>query len=423
MPVSGRANLSHTNSIWYIHPYAGGPSVGRYDRPFHLVRHWQELGHRAVVLTPAQHHLLDMPRQPGEEQIGGVPYEFISTPSYRGNGLGRLINMAAFTAQLLWQAKSLASRHGRPSLIIASSPHPYAWLAAERLAQQFGARCIFEVRDLWPLSLVELAGVKPTHPLVRLTGWLEKRAYRKADAVVSLLPCTGDHMQAMGLDINRWHYIPNGIEPDAREVPVQSETPSAARVRSWRAEGRTVIVYAGALGRPNHVESLVQAMAIQRDEGNQSAAVIVGRGEMQDQLKQLVTQLGLEDRVEVFDQIPKKEVLSLLAEASAGYISLRPEPLFRFGVSPNKLFDYMLAALPVLFAVKAGNDPVAEAACGISVDPGDAQAISAGITQLATLTESDRRTLGERGRTYVLQHHAYRQLAENYLRLLAPTKS
>lgn len=407
-------------SIWFIHPYAGGPGVGRYDRPFHLARYWQALGRRAVILTPSEHHLLDTPRQPGVEQIDGATYEFIRSPAYRGNGVGRIVNMAAFTAQLVRQGDALARRHGHPALVIASSPHPYAWFAAQRLARRFGARGVFEVRDLWPLSLVELAGVPPSHPLVRFTGWLEKRAYRQADAVVSLLPCTREHMTALGLDAQRWHYIPNGIEPDAQAGAASSDTLPAALARRWRGEGRTVVVYAGALGRPNHVESLVQAMALQRDAGQPSAAVIVGRGELQEQLRQMVTQLQLEDRVALFEQIPKKDVLGLLREASAGYISLRPEPLFRFGVSPNKLFDYMLASLPVLFAVQAGNDPVADAGCGVSVDPGNPQAISAGITQLTALPEQSRQAMGERGRAYVVQWHGYRQIAQDYLRLLAP---
>lgn len=411
--------MSQDGSIWYVHPYAGGPGVGRYDRPFHLAHHWQALGRRCAVLTAAQHHLLDTPRAPGVEQIAGVNYEFIDTPAYAGNGLGRLRNMAAFTLQLASQGDALVRRHGRPAMIIASSPHPYAWLAVHHLARRLQARAVFEVRDLWPLSLVELAGVSPGHPLVRVTGWLERRAYRNADAVVSLLPNTLEHMRDLGLDPARWHYIPNGIE-DAPAPAASQDQACTVLARQWRSQGRTVIVYAGALGRPNHVDSLVHAMGLLRSAGQQSAAVIVGRGERLEQLRQLVTQLRLEDRVAIFDQIPKKDVLGLLCEASAGYISLRPEPLFRFGVSPNKLFDYMLASLPVLFAVKAGNDPVAEAACGVSVDPGDPQAIAAGITELAALTEGARQAMGERGRAYVVQRHGYRQLAEDYLRLLAP---
>lgn len=406
-----------SGSIWFIHPYAGGPGVGRYDRPYHLARHWQAMGRRVVVLTPSRHHLLDAPRAPGTEQVAGVTYEFIRSPAYQGNGLGRILNMAVFTAQLVRQGTALARRHGRPAMVIASSPHPYAWLAAERLARRFGARSVFEVRDLWPLSLVELAGVAASHPLVRVTGWLEKRAYRSAGAVVSLLPCTREYMLGLGLPAHRWHYIPNGVDTDGADTAPVDSAP-AARVRQWRGEGRTVVVYAGALGRPNHVESLVRAMALQRDAGVASAAVIVGRGELQTQLAALVAQLRLEDRVALFEQIPKRAVLTVLREASAGYISLRPEPLFRFGVSPNKLFDYMLAELPVLFAVQAGNDPVAEAGCGFSLDPGDTEGISHAISALAAMPPQARRAMGLRGRAYVEQRHGYASLARSYLRLL-----
>ena len=405
-----------TGSIWLIHPYAGGPGVGRYDRPYHLARHWKAMGRRSVVLTPSEHHLLDAPRSPGLARIEGVTYEFVSSLAYRGNGLGRIINMAVFTARLVQEANALAARHGRPALVIASSPHPYAYLAAERLARRFGSRCVFEVRDLWPLSLIELAGLSPSHPLVRVTDWLERRAYRTADAVVSLLPCTLEHMHARGLSEDRWHYIPNGVEI-LKEDSEPVDSPAATLARKWRAEGRTVVVYAGALGRPNHVESLVRGMEMQRVVGSNTAAVIVGRGELQSELAALVEQLGLQDRVALFEQIPKRAVLALLRQADAGFIALRPEPLFRFGVSPNKLFDYMLAGLPVLFAVRAGNDPVAEAGCGYSVDPGQSDSISAALSALAAMPPSERREMGARGRAWVVEHHGYAALARDYLAL------
>ncbi|MBE7366261.1 glycosyltransferase family 4 protein [Ramlibacter pallidus] len=408
--------MSAGGSIWYIHPYAGGPGIGRYDRPFHLAREWAARGQPSVILTAANHHLLDVPRPAGCESVQGVPYEFLPTPRYRGNGLGRIANMAAFSFQLVRHADRLARDHGRPSLVVTSSPHPYAFLAGRRLARRFGARCVFEVRDLWPLSLVELAGVRASHPLVRFTGWLEREAYRTSDDVVSLLPCTREHMRAAGLDTARWHYIPNGVA--AASAPGELPDSEAARqVRAWRAEGRAVVVYAGAMGRPNHVSTLVEAMA---EEGPRrlASAVIVGRGELQAELRAQVEALGLQGHVRIFDQVPKAAVQRLLREASAGYISLRPEPIFRFGVSPNKLFDYMQAALPVLFAVRAGNDPVAECGCGFSIDPGDAKAIAAAITRLAQMPEAERADMGRRGEAYVARHHGYDTLATAYLQLL-----
>ncbi|HEX7892068.1 MAG TPA: glycosyltransferase family 4 protein [Ramlibacter sp.] len=407
--------MSKAGSIWYIHPYAGGPGIGRYDRPYHLAREWNALGRRSVILTTCNHHLLDVPRTSGVEQVNGVDYEFLQAPAYRGNGLGRIVNMTAFTLQLVRQADRLAREHGAPAMVVTSSPHPYAFLAGRHLARKFGARCVFEVRDLWPLSLVELAGVAPSHPLVRFTGWLERVAYRTSDHVVSLLPCTLDHMRSVGLDPRRWRYIPNGVatETEAGELP---DSEAARQAREWRATGRTVVVYAGALGRPNHVESLVRAMALEGPRRG-ACAVIVGRGELQPELRALVQSLGLQDSVRILDQIPKAAVLRLLREASVGYISLRPEPIFRFGVSPNKLFDYMQAALPVIFAVRGGNDPVAEAGCGFSADPGDPASIADAVTRMAALGEARRREMGARGRQYVLEKHGYDRLARSYLEL------
>jgi glycosyltransferase involved in cell wall biosynthesis len=411
--ANGRPN------IWYVHPYAGGPGVGRYSRPYYLARQWQQSGASATIFTPAFHHLLDAPQASGTREIAGVPYEFVPARSYQGNGAGRLLHMAAFSLKMRLHAEKYARRHGRPDLVIASSPHPYAFLATHALARKFGAKSIFEVRDLWPLSLTELAGVAPNHPLVCFTGWVERYAHRNAHTVVSLLPCTLEHMMATGMPSSHWRYIPNGVHTDEIAPPASTEDqPCVRQARLWREAGRSVVVYAGALGRPNYVDSLVQAIAHLKDQGDTNvSAVIVGRGELQEELRARIAQLGLTDRIALFEQMPKQTVLALLAHASVGYISLRKEPLFRFGVSPNKLFDYMLARLPVLFAVQAGNDPVRESACGVSVNPGDVAAIADGLRHLGSLSEAERRDMGERGHAYVLAHHSYEALARAYLDL------
>lgn len=407
--------------IWYVHPYAGGPGVGRYDRPYHLCAQWNEMGHRAVVLTPSFHHLLDNDKNPGAAVINGVRYNFLYSPKYKGNGLGRLFNMFFFALQLFLKGGFLAKKYGVPDLIISSSPHPYAFIAAQMLAKRFGAHCTFEVRDLWPLSLIELAGLRKNHPLVKLTGWVESRAYRLSDSVVSLLPCTKSYMLQHGLKESRWVYIPNGVKVTDTIAPAPSSVADSDPMlvaRKWKSQGKLVIAYTGALGAPNYVESLVQAMAIQKGRGCKSAALIVGRGELQVEIEKLIKQLELEDCVALFPQIPKLAVTALLQEVDVGFISLRPEPIFRFGVSPNKLFDYMLASLPVIFAVKAGNNPVLESGCGYSVDPGSPAEISEAISNLINLGETRRLSMGELGSEWVKSNHGYSQLARNYLELL-----
>lgn len=410
--------MSLAKAIWYVHPYAGGPGVGRYDRPFHLAQHWQRAGFKPVVITTANHHLLDREYSPGRKEIDGVPYHFLKSASYRGNGLDRIANMLTFSARVFSERSRLVEEYGVPRMIIASSPHPFVYPVTQFLAKKYRSHSVFEVRDLWPLSLVELAGVPQLHPLTLVTGLIEQFSYRKADTTVSLLPLAKSYMVERGLQPERFCYIPNGIEVETPETAVL-ESEVTLRAHKWQQEGHFVIVYAGALGKPNNVETLAEAVLNLRDAGHRSIkAIIVGRGDRVDALRSQVSSRHGDDSVAIYGQVAKAEVRRLFDNVDAGYISLLPEPLFRFGVSPNKLFDYMLAKLPIVSAVSAGNDPVSEARCGITISPDDVDGIAKAILAIASLSPGARHEMGSRGNRYVIDNHHYEHLAKRYLSIL-----
>jgi len=360
---------------------------------------------------------MDQPREPGPCVIEGMPYHFLRAPHYNDNSLGRLRNIAVFASRLAASGRELLANHGRPDAIIFSSPTPYGFLAAHSLSKRYRAECIFEVRDLWPSSLVELCGMSALHPMVIATGWLERFAYGKADKVVSLLPGTLEHMKKAGLNPRKWHHVPNGIEPQEREVGSQ-EHECFKLVRQWREAGCFVVVYAGALGRPNNVQSLILGLQKAKPTGAKIKVIIIGRGELKDQLRALIEELSLSDDIAMFEQIPKLTVRKLLGMCSAGYISLKPAPLLRFGVSPNKLFDYMLAGLPVVFALRTERDIVADAECGLSADPADPAGIGGALAKLAGMLPAEREQMGRNGRSYVMEGHSYASLAEKYAKLM-----
>lgn len=405
-------------TIWYVHPYAGGPGIGRYSRPYYLSHHWNLLGARATVITASNHHLLDHPQEPGRRTVDGVEYRFLPVPSYSGNGLSRVRNMLAFGIELWRSGDKLVEAHGKPDMIIASSPHPFAFLATHRLARRFGAASVFEVRDLWPLSLVELAGASPHHPFVVATGMLERFAYRHADATVALLPASQEHMCARGLDPRRWHYIPNGIDARERDGATVGSEP-LEQLATWHAAGKLVVLYAGAIGPPNNLESLVRAAAHLKSRRNDDVKfLIVGGGPLSQSLKILVRDLDLSEQVAIFPQIPKAAACTLMRNSDIGFISLLNRSIFRFGVSPNKLFDYMLNGLPVIFAINAGNDIVRDSGCGFTVPPDDPAAIAEAIARLAAMSKSQRAEMGKHGMDAVIKDHDYGSLAERYLGVL-----
>ncbi|HTG81711.1 MAG TPA: glycosyltransferase, partial [Geobacteraceae bacterium] len=116
--------------------------------------------------------------------------------------------------------------------------------------------------------------------------------------------------------------------------------------------------------------------------------------------------------------VSKSSIPALLAAMDALYIGLQRQPLFRFGISPNKLMDYMMAGKPVINAIEAGNDPVAESGCGISVCSENSDAIAEAIQELMGMNEAEREVMGMRGKEYVLKHHDYRVLARKFVEIM-----
>jgi glycosyltransferase involved in cell wall biosynthesis len=323
--------------------------------------------------------------------------------------------MFSFCRQLWADAHRLADEF-RPDAVIASSTYPMDIWPARRIARSALARLVFEVHDLWPLSPMELGGMSPSHPFIRLCRRAEDAACRDADVVISMLPCVHQHFAARGLDLARLQIVPNGIDAEEWGASDLAAPPALLDfARRARHEGRLVVGYAGAHGLANALDSLLDAAAML---GEQAAFVLVGDGPAKAGLQRRVESERLSN-VTLLAPVPKAAIPGVLKTFDVAYIGLQRQPLFRFGISPNKLMDYMMAARPVLMAIEAGNDPVAEAQCGISVQAENPTAICEAVNRLSRLTPAERRAMGERGRAYVLDRYSYRVLATRFVEAIA----
>jgi glycosyltransferase involved in cell wall biosynthesis len=402
--------------ILLINHYAGSVRHGMEFRPYYLAREWVRAGHSVCIVAASESHVRSIqPEMDGrehEEQIDGVDYLWLRTPRYRGNGVGRALNIAAFCARLMNDAGRLARRF-RPDVVVASSTYPMDIWPAHRIARLASAKLVHEVHDLWPLSPMELNGMPARHLFIMVCQAAENFACRRADRVISMLPRVHDHMAAHGLDLSRLHIVPNGVlaeEWTSTQAPLPPEIEQ--HIAQARGAGRIVVVYAGAHGLANALDSLLDAADLLRAEPFDF--VLVGDGAERERLARRVASEGLE-HVRLFDPIPKRQMPALLAATDIAYIGLQRVPLFRFGIAPNKLMDYMMAGCVVLSAIEAGNDPVAEAGCGQTVQAESAPAIAEGLRALARLDAQTRHAMGAKGRDYVQRHHTWPVLAQRFV--------
>ena len=408
-------------NILLINHYAGSVRHGMEYRPYYLAREWVRAGHRVTIVAASASHVRAQAPQMGVrarmyEVIDGIDYIWLAAPSYRGNGAARVRNMAAFLWHLGVAGAQLA-RTIRPDAVVASSTYPLDIWPAARIARRAGARLLHEVHDLWPLTPMELGGHSRRHPFIMLLQAAEDFACRHADAVVSILPKVRPHLEAHGMAPHKLHVVPNGVDPAEWEGN-NALLPAAldAMLDGLRRHGRFIVGYAGTHGVANALGTLLDAA--QRLRGYPVAIVLAGTGPEKPALMRRAAELGL-DNVHFIDPVAKPQVPALLAHVDVAYIGWQRQPLYRFGISPNKLLDYMMAGRPILHAVDAGNDPVREADCGLTVAPDDPQAIADGVLALRALDAPARAALGRRGRAHVLANHAYPVLGQRFLTALA----
>lgn len=401
--------------ILYINHYAGSPRHGMEFRPYYLAREWVALGHEVNIVAADYSHLRqENPTLTGpflDETLDGIRYTWCRTPRYAGNGVKRVVNIFAFLRRLMGLSGRFL-RDWKPDVVIASSTYPLDIVPAAFFAGRTGARLVYEVHDLWPLTPVEVGGMSPKHPFIRLLQWAEDFAYRRADAVVSMLPCAREYMQAHGMAPEKFRVVPNGVDVAEWESATLA-LPDAHRalLEELKATGRFIVGYAGGHGLANALDVLLDAAA--RLDGVPVSFVLVGDGPDRGRLMEETGRRGLAN-VHFLPAIAKRAVPNFLAACDALYIGWRKLPIYRFGINPNKLFDYMMAGRPVIHSISAGNDLVAEAQAGVSVPAEDAVAVAGAVEAMMARSPGDRARMGASGRTHVRAHHDYRVLARRF---------
>ncbi|NPA77117.1 MAG: glycosyltransferase family 4 protein [Candidatus Diapherotrites archaeon] len=399
-------------NIWLVNHYAISPQQAGGTRHYTLARELVQRGHQVTIIassfdhtTRREAHLHD--GSPSRlEAIDGVRFMWLRTPPYTGNSARRLWNTVVFSRNVLKLKPMVLG--GKPDVIVGSSPHLFAAWAAERQARRHEVPFVFEVRDLWPQSLIDLGSFSESHPFVRMLERIERSLYRQSSRIITLLPGAGEHISQKGGDIERIVWIPNGV--DLRLLPPPSPP---------QEDGVLTLMYAGAHGLANNLDVILDAAKIILDMQNspQVQFRLVGDGPDKGRLIRKAKDLKLKNLI--FEPpVAKDRIYDLMREADVFLLTLQNSPLFRWGVSPNKLFDYMAMARPIIFSVDTPFDPVKEARAGVSVPAGDPHALAEAVVSIANMTSEERWEMGLRGRAYVEKNHNVPVLANRFEQVL-----
>lgn len=403
--------------IWYYNHYSGDITTPKDGRSYYLTKAIRSCGQSPVVITASYHHLQKSVETQLQENalecrdVDGVPFVWLKVPFYKGNGFSRIKNMLTFAFKT-WKHDLVAEQGLKsPDVIIISSVHPFHLFSCLKWAKKYKAKLVFEVRDLWPLSLNLLLGLSKWHPLHIILSMIERIGYRKADLVISPLKNALLYMKDKGLNKERFLYLPNGYIADF-EWSDKSKLDNELQL--IRSKYKRVIMHTGSMGIPNGLELFISA-ANNFSWNDSIAFVLIGKGELEGKLKQMASST----HIYFFDAVPKSEVLSVLSYSDACYCgSQNLSQLYKYGVSPNKIFDYMLAKKTIILAIDSPGNPVELSNAGFFFKPVNAEPLLRILEDIESMAENDLAAMGKSGFDFLKKEHDFDKLALTLIKTL-----
>lgn len=408
--------------IWIFNHYATTPDEAAGTRHYDISRVLAAKGHDVTIFASSfNHSTLREERLKKHERmrvdyIDGIRFVWIRTTPYSGNDARRALNMLAYGMGAI-----RAQRHiPRPDVVVGSSVHLVAVAAAWLIASIRRLPFIFEVRDLWPQVLVDVGALKENGIATRLFRGAERFLYRRARVIIALPPRAADYITPLGISKEKIVYVPNGIADYEERVPnvANDAAELVGRITEMRQAGHLVAGFVGSHVQVNGVDTLVQAARVLRDRGVHNIEfVLVGDGLEKEKSRQLADRLGLRN-VLFWQSVPKRSVPAVLDALDVTLFSLHDIAVYKYGLSCNKLFEYLASGRPMVSACAIEDTPVSASGAGICVPPDSPEQIADALVKLAAMSETERHAMGEGGRKWVYQHHGVTALADRFLEAL-----
>ena len=386
-------------NIWIFNHYAQGPTLPGGTRHYDLSKELMKQGHNITIFAAGFHYTLlkeqvDYKNRDHKiEDINGIKFIWVKTYPYIRNNWKRMINIISYAIKLNFLIPKL--NLDKPDMIIGSTVHPFAALIASKFAQKYDIPFIFEIRDLWPQTFIDMHLWKPNSLISRFFAFIEKTTVKRSSKIIVLSPLTIDYLQ------KKYAYpeknillLPNGINQNFIQNAGQD------------FKEYINITYVGGIDKVHGLEFLVDlAKELQNEKIHFN---LYGDGKNRSTLETRVREKRLTN-VFFHGSIPKNEVPHVLQKANLLFVSTSN---VLYG-SENKLYEYMAAAKPIIAATSGEhNNPIKDIFCGVTLDRSNIEKSAHELSKFIKKNKDDFIKIGLNGQKYILEHRTIETLSK-----------
>lgn len=404
--------------IWYISKYVIPPDeLTTGGRGYMLMRELADMGYKCLIFASDASEYSSIPdiRTDYHEEITGrLSFWWVRTFKYAGaRSFKRILSWLHFEWQLFRMPKAALPA---PDAVIISSLSIFTILNGFLLRKKYGCRLVFEIRDIWPLTLTEEGGYNKRNPFIISLSIIEKLGYKYADVIVGTMPNLEEHVaKVLGYE-REVACVPMGIDvggvQDTLCLPADYK-------KKYFPKHKFLVVHAGSIGITNALEVFFSC-AESLSNIPEIQFVIVGDGYLKAEYQERFSHLA---NLTFVPKVPRKMVQSVLSECDLLYFSVPESKVWKYGQSLNKVIDYMLSGKPVVASYTGYESMINEAQSGSFVPAGDVASLRKEIIRYFEMPDADREQIGLRGKEWILSNRDYKRLALSYARFLFPTSA
>lgn len=408
-------------NIWIFNHYAVGPGSSGFTRHYDLARELVKKKIDVTIIASSFNYQTKIEARKYKknewyqiETINGVRFVWIKSINYKKNNYKRVLNMFEYAIKAYFIKNVLKDQ---PTHIIGSLMHPFAAITGARVAKSKNALFIFEERDLWPQSMIDLGNVSPNSFKVKLLKRIERWLFNSSDKVLLLFEKAKKYMLENGVPEEKLMVVSNGVRLENYEHNLNEQLPAEVRNVIEENAGKFIAVYTGAHGMANNLDMVLDAAKeLQSMQSDSIHFIFLGDGVHKETLEKRKVDENI-DNVSFLGSIKKDYIPTFLESANIGLLPLHDSPVFNWGISPNKMYDYMAAKLPVVIMTDIDRDALHKENPSLLIRHNQAEKL---VKLLSELQHEPKKTkeIGEQGYQFILQHCTWETLAEDFLHQL-----
>lgn len=408
--------------IFIVNNSAIPPSLGGLVRHYYFSKNLTRMGHQVRILTASQIHNTNINMMQNknlitEKEVDGVDYSFVRTLSYSKNNWRRIYSMLQFSVNCVKAIKQLIKNGDKPDVIYLSSPSPFCCFTVMKFAKKRNIPCVQEVRDLWPLSITAYNDISEKNPIIKILYKLEKWLYANADRLIFTMAGGQDYIREKkwdrDIDLSKIVQINNGVDLEEFKFNLEHYQTVDPELEQ---EDKFNIVFTGSVRHSYKLELIVETARLCQTALPEVHFFIYGDGPEKDRLVALAQSYDLQN-ISFKGRVEKKDIAGILSKADITLIHFKQVGVEKYGVSPNKLFEYCAAKKPVLCTVKTKYSLIEQHNCGIETENQSPETIFAGIKYFVELTETEIKAMGARA-CQIAREHDYSKLSLKLIEVL-----